>query len=135
MAEGAGGGGHFLCCMGDSELQGRDEKKPSCSEGMNSACLEYPAPLLCSDSLMYEALYPNAGIKDQLLQLVDWKCLQIHSDIPRFCYVFVKMFKETTRPSIKFPMCHFQQRAVCFTAFHAELRAVSSQPAGRRHSL
>lgn len=41
------------------------------SEGMNFACLEYPVSLLCSNSLMYEALYPNAGIKELLLQLVD----------------------------------------------------------------
>lgn len=46
-----------------------DEKKQSCSEGMNSACLEYPVSLLCSNSLMYEALYPNAGIKELLLQI------------------------------------------------------------------
>lgn len=61
-----------------------DEKKQSCSEGMNFACLEYLVSLLCSNSLMYEALYPNAGIKELLLQLVDWKCLQILYYIPIF---------------------------------------------------
>lgn len=60
------------------------DKKQHSSEGVKFAWLEYPVSLLCSNSLMYEALYSNAGIKELLLQLVDWKCLQILHDIPRF---------------------------------------------------
>lgn len=35
MAYGADEAGHFLCDVSDSELQGGEEKKQSCSEGMN----------------------------------------------------------------------------------------------------
>lgn len=51
---------------------------------------------------MYEALYPNAGIKELLLQLVDWKCLQILHDIPRFylCYMSVKVFEKRKKKKL-----------------------------------
>jgi len=53
----------IFCDVSDSELRGGDEKKQSCSEGMNFACLEYPVSLLCSNSLMYEALYLMQELK------------------------------------------------------------------------
>lgn len=81
-------------------------------EDMNPACLEYLVSLLCSNSLMYEALYQTAGIKEIITtvgRLEMFTDYILHSKIlsEMLKYVFVRCKNKTCIRSKVLLMCHF----------------------------